>query len=184
MVKTFIACSVKNHWLLRVGIACAVRGDVRRVGASTVRGDVRRGGAMCVLLFVAARWCKVTSGDRVMIGTAPGVLLRVVRLCIRDVFLIIRFAVGFLDCIIGGASVSFLPMLIGDFITLCLSAGVSVVITLCCGGVGDTCNSFTMSSRRCLMMRCPWGLARAAAVASVNSFVSALKCCVGVRLGS
>ena len=161
-----------------------VRGDVRRVGASTVRGDVRRGGATCAVIVVALRCCSVTSGDRVMIGTAPGVLLRVIRLCTRGVFLIIRFAVGFRDCIIGGASVSFLPMSIGDFITLCLSSGVAVIITLCCGDVGDACNSLTMSLCRSLMMRCPWGVALAAAVASVNSSVSALKCCVGDRLGS
>ncbi len=38
-------------------------------------------------------------------GNAPGVLFRVSRQCILEVVFNVRFAVGFLDCIIAGALV-------------------------------------------------------------------------------
>ena len=47
----------------------------------------------------------VTGSILVISGTAPGVLLRVCQLCVRGVFLRWCFAMGFLDVMIGGASV-------------------------------------------------------------------------------
>ena len=47
----------------------------------------------------------VSLARRVIIGNAPGVLFLVTRRCIRGFSFSLCFAVGFRDCIIGGASV-------------------------------------------------------------------------------
>ena len=64
-------------------------------------------------------------------GTAPGVLLRVCLRWVRGVFLRWRFAVGFRDCMIGGASVILGIVVIGVLsITLCCCS-CSASLTLC-----------------------------------------------------
>jgi hypothetical protein len=56
----------------------------------------------------------------VVTGHMPRVLLRVTRLCRRGVIIRARFAIGFLDSMMGGASVSRDVVMIGAaLITLC-----------------------------------------------------------------
>ena len=75
--------------------------------------------------------CWITGMILVITGTAPGVLFCVCRLCVRGVFLSCRFAVGFLDCIMGGASVILGIVTIGvSLITLCCRS-CSAILTLC-----------------------------------------------------
>ena len=68
-------------------------------------------------------------------GTAPGVLLCVWRRCVLRVFLRCLFAVGFRDCMIEGASVIIVIVIIGALsITLCSSsfatAGFNILVIL------------------------------------------------------
>ena len=76
----------------------------------------------------------------VMMGTLPGTLFRVRRVCVRFVFFNVRFAVGLGAVIIGGAfvilgKVILVPCTTGGLtcVTLC-STGVIGCSTLCCGG--------------------------------------------------
>ena len=61
--------------------------------------------------------CWITGSSILAInGTAPGVLLRVWRWWVQGVFLRCLFAVGFRDCMIGGASMILSIVIIGVFV--------------------------------------------------------------------
>jgi hypothetical protein len=70
----------------------------------------------------------------VVTGHMPGVLLQVTCLCRRDVAFRAHFAAGFLDCMMGGASVSRgMVMISAASITLCsASCFVCIVLTNLC----------------------------------------------------
>jgi hypothetical protein len=102
IVITFIACCVTILCRAKLGIgwnvaigSATVATVVDATIAERIRGDLRSPCAAVVVSFAR----------RVIIGTPPGVLFLVTRRCIRGVSFSLRFAVGFRDCIIGGASV-------------------------------------------------------------------------------
>ncbi len=70
-------------------------------GVGFVRGDRRRA-------VIMGRSLGATMGStaRVIGGTAPGVLLRVCRRCVRGVAMRVRFNVGFCVCMMAGLSVT------------------------------------------------------------------------------
>ena len=118
-------------------------------------------------------------------GTAPGVLLRVWRRCVRGVFLRWRFAVGFCDVMMGGASVIRRIVVIGVLsITLCCFS-CSIILTLCSSSfVAAGSNILTMLACRFLMHARPCGVVAAILVSSASSSVNARRCCIFVRFGS
>ncbi len=114
----------------------------------------------------------------VIVGTSPGVFLRVVRWC--DLFVRMRFlfAVGSLVFIIGGAC---------D--TRCIggSMGGCVLVTLTLCSAGFCVVSFINSSscfRRCLIIAFPFGVSLTFVAVVSNSSVSARRCSLGLRLGT
>ena len=118
-------------------------------------------------------------------GTAPGVLLRVWRPCIRGVFLRWRFDVGFRDFMIGGAFVIRSIVVIGvSSITLCCRSHSSV-LTLCSLSI-VTCgfNMLVILVCRFLMYARPRGVVAAILVSSVSSSVNARRCWRFVKFGS
>ena len=129
--------------------------------------------------------CWITGAILVIIGTAPGVLFRVRRLCVRGVFLRWRFAVGFRDCIMGGASVILGIVMIGESsITLCCRS-CSASLTLCSSSFAVAgSNILTILVCRFLMHARPCGVVAAIFVSSASSSVKARRCCMLVRFGS
>ena len=129
--------------------------------------------------------CWITGTILVIIGTAPGVLFRVCRRCVRGVFFKRRFAVGFRDCIMGGASVILGIVMIGESsITLCFRS-CSAILTLCSTSVAAVgSNILVMFVWSFLMHARPCGVVAAIVVSSASSFVNARRCCIFVRFGS
>ena len=75
--------------------------------------------------------CWITGLILVITGTAPGVLFCVCCQCVCRVFLRWCFAVGFCDCMMGGASVILGIVIIGvSSITLCFCSCYAI-LTLC-----------------------------------------------------
>jgi hypothetical protein len=101
------------------------------------------------------------------------------------VFLSWRFAVGFRACMMGGASVIRLIVIIGaSSITLCFRS-LSANLTLCSSllaAVGF--NILVMLVWRFLMHARPFGVAAAIAVSVASSSVNARRCWMLVRFGS
>ncbi len=145
------------------------------VGTSRMRG-FRRAGSL--------GWGSgsITVGHGVM----PGVLLRVTRLCRRGVLANVRFAVGFRDCIIGGASDIRVMGIMGYVsITLCSSSlWAPVTVTLCGVARGGGCNKVSIRWERSVSNRLPFWVWLARSVSAVSSSVNARKCWCGVSVGS
>ncbi len=118
-------------------------------------------------------------------GTAPGVLLRVWRPCIRGVFLRWRFDVGFRDFMMGGAFVIRSIVVIGvSSITLCCRS-LSSVLTLCSLSiVACGFNMLVIFACRVFMHARPRGVVAAILVSSVSSSVNARRCWRFVKFGS
>jgi hypothetical protein len=100
MVSTFIACCITTLCLAPLGIGMNVTGGgVSQIVDITtpwrIRCDLR---CPCASLLMSPLLLVIN-------GNAPGVLCRVTRRCTLGLFLSIRFAVGFLDCIIASAFV-------------------------------------------------------------------------------
>ena len=96
----------------------------------------------------------------------PGVLLRVVRPWTRGVILSCRFAVGFQEVIIPGASeICGMVRMGSSSITLCSISCVSAALILCCSkvtlcseGVGGGASNDDIRSRSKLRIRRPLGV--------------------------
>ena len=118
-------------------------------------------------------------------GTAPGVLLRVWRPCVRGVFLRWRLAVGFRDVMMGGAFVSLSIVVIGvSSITLCCRS-CSSNLTLCSSSAAKFgFNMLVMLVCKFLMYVRPCGVFDAVLVSSVSSSVNARRCWRLVKFGS
>jgi len=107
-------------------------------------------------------------------GTAPGVLLRVWRQCVRGVFLRWRFTVGFRDCMIGGVSVIRSIVVIGVLsINLCCCS-CSASLTLCSFSFAtDGLIFLVIWVWRFLMRVRPCGVCAAVLVSLASSLVNA-----------
>ena len=127
----------------------------------------------------------ITGSILVVNGTVPGVLLRVCRQCVRGVFLRRRFAVGFRDCMMGGASVILVIVVIGVLlITLCCCS-CSASFTLCSSSfVAAGFNIWVIFDWRFLIHAHPCGVVAAILVSSASSSVNACRCCIFFRFGS
>ncbi len=121
-------------------------------------------------------------------GTPPGVLLRVCRLCTKGVSLMFRFAVGFRDAIMPGASVMRGMVMMGEMlITLCCSK-----LTLCSstgftgtgGKRGGGVRMSPMCVCRSVSSRCPFVVVPALVPSTANSSVNSRRCWCGVKFGS
>ena len=99
-------------------------------------------------------------------------------------FLRCCFAVGFLDCMMGGASLILGIVTIGDSsITLCCRS-CSTNLTLCSSlSATDGFSMLVIFDWRFCMHARPWEVLAAIFVSSVSSSVSALRCCLFVRFG-
>ena len=174
IVRAFITCCVTSRCRALVGSACLVVGGVgfpahffvemRLVGISLVASVL---GIGCILL---------------MAGNFPGVLFRVALAWILGVDFSACLEVGFLACIIGGASVMRGTVMMGVLsINLCSSALTlcSSSLTLCCAhGVATDawgvriCLIFISNF---LMIGLPFAVVPALVVTSSSSSVSAFK---------
>ena len=148
----------------------------------------------CVLVGTAGMWGfrrdespgwgsgSITVGH----GFMPGVLLRVTRRCRRGVLANVRFAVGFRDCIIGGASDIHVMGIMGYVsITLCSSSLWASASVTRRGVAGDGgCNNVSIRWERRVSNRRPFGVWLARSVSADNSSVNARKCWCGVSVGS
>ena len=106
IVSTFIACRVTIRLRAPCGMGVYVCGAGDPVGS--------------LLGLYGGNPCGLLSTTLVMGGTAPGVLFLVTRRCRRFVPFSARLDVGFLDFIIGGASVTRGIVIMGvSSITLC-----------------------------------------------------------------
>ena len=129
----------------------------------------------------------VMPGTRLIAGTAPGVSFRVTRQCRWGVSFSACFAMGFHDCIIGGAFVMSGMVRMGvSSITLSCC-----ILTICSCSITSCSVSIAGGSTICLilfwsifMRRCPIGILFAVAVSSASSSVRARKCWSGVKLGN
>ncbi len=119
-----------------------------------------------------------------IIGTPPGVLFLVTRLCICGVFLSARFDVGLQACMIGGASVMHGMVSMGvSSIPFCCSSLTlcsAICVALGLGGV----RIVLILDWSSLMSICPFVVAPALAVFSAYSSVSARKCWGAVKFGT
>ena len=116
----------------------------------------------------------------------PGVLLRVTRRCRRGVLANVRFAVGFRDCIIGGA-LDILVMGIMGYVSIPLcssSLWAAVTVTLCGVAVDVGCNKVSIRLARSVSNRRPFGVWLARSVLADSSSVNARKCWCKVSVGS
>ncbi len=154
-------------------VAAAVAAGVC-VTAACFQGDTRIAGAGV--------------GGLLIFGTPPGVLFGVTRECTHGVSLRVRFAVGFLDCKIGGAFVmcgTIGTVMMGVLsITLCCCMSISLSLNLCSSNALVGFKIFLIFSWRSLMSWRPFCVALAIAVALANLSVSARKCWCGVRFSS
>jgi hypothetical protein len=177
IVITFIACCVTILCRAKLGIRWNVAfgsGSVSTVVDATIAGRIRDDlRSPCAVVVVSL-------ARRVIIGNSPGVLFLVTRRCIRGFSFSLRFAVGFRDCIIGGASVMRGMVSIGVLSnTLCwfsLATLCSSSLTLCSSWTKlgfNACSIFLCSDFMSLL---PAVVAFASSTASVNSSVSARKC--------
>ena len=123
---------VRCRWFFvsvgRLAASCCIRVDLR--GATVGVGG----------MVVSTTGIYRRDNAGVMMGTLPGTLFRVRRVCVRFVFFNVRFAVGLGAVIIGGAfvilgKIILVPCTTGGLtcVTLC-STGVIGCSTLCCGG--------------------------------------------------
>ncbi len=119
-----------------------------------------------------------------IIGTPPGVLFLVTRLCICGVFLSAHVDVGLQACMDGGASVMCGMVSMGvSSITLCCSSltlSSVICVTLELGGV----RIVLILDWSSLMTLCPFVVAPALAIFSANLSVSARKCWCAVKFGT
>ena len=130
MVSTFIACCVTTLCLAPLGIGVNVTG-----GGVAKMVDVAT--AYCIYSDLQCPCASLLMSPLLLVinGNAPGVLCCVTRWCTLGLFLSIRFAMGFLDCIIAGAYVMSGMVRMGvSSITLCsfsLATLCSYSLTLC-----------------------------------------------------
>ena len=136
-----------------------------------------------VLCVCTTFW--ITCSIRVIVGTAPGVLFCVCCRCVCRVILSLRFAVGFCDYMMGGASVILGIVMIGkSSITLCCRS-ISSILTLCSSlFVSTGFNILVMLAWRFSMHARPCGVADEILVSLASSSVNARRCCIFVRFGS
>ena len=118
----------------------------------------------------------------VILGRAPGVLLWVCRWCMSPVVIKFRFAVGSHVFMLAGASDirCIVPM------GACSLMGLSItssLVTLCSSSLGGA-RMALIALPRLLMSRRPLVVPAAIFVSVCNSLVSALRCAVGLRLGT
>jgi len=108
---------------------------VNTLRACCVTSRVRTGVRMEWIVFLGETRLSgvgVFGSWRVIDGTAPGVLLCMMRRCNCGIVFIARFVVGFRDCIIGGASVIREMVSMGAAsVTLCFSLRNFSCPTLC-----------------------------------------------------
>ncbi len=190
MVSMFIACLVTILCWAPLGIGMNVVGE----GIACILYDLRL--TPCVLSCCSTRFFP-TAGQLRLFGTmilthwiartAPGELFLVFCQCKWGVFFNTRFAMGFWDFIIGGASMMRGMVRMGvSSITLCCC-----ILTLCshssasCSvipGVGSTICLILLW--RSLMRRLPVSVLVAVAISLASSSVSARKCWSEVKFGN
>lgn len=125
---------------------------------------------------------------RLIKGTPPGVLPRVCLRCVNGVVLMWRFAVGFLDSMMAGASVMRGIVRIGvSSITLCSSAYTlcsSDIVGIAGGIMGGGVRTSLMCDWSRVSRRRPFVVLPALLPSAANSSVSARKCWCGVNTGN
>jgi hypothetical protein len=191
IVSMLIACLVTILCCALLGLAMNVVGK----GVVCPLGDLLL--THCVFSFHPTFVAPLHSGQMRVVGampgtcliagTTPGVLFRVTCQCRWGVIFSARFAVGFRDCIIGGAFVMRDMVRMGVLsITLCCC-----ILTLCSCSVISCPVSRAGGSTICLilfwrilMRRRPLGILFAVAVSLASSSVRAQKCWSGVKLGN
>ncbi len=100
-------------------------------------------------------------------------------------FLSWRFAVGFRACMMGGASVILLIVMIGTSSITLYCRSCSISLTLCSSSLAAAgSNILIILAWRFLMHARPCGVMAAILVSSASSLVKARRCCILVRFGS
>jgi hypothetical protein len=173
IVSTFIACRVTIRLRAPLGMATYFCG----VGVTT--------GAL--FRSYGGKPCGLSSPTLVMGGTAPGVLFLVTRRCSRFVPFRVRLDVGFLDFIIGCASVirGIVMMGVSSITLCCLSRSTCCcsIITLCSSPSFGRLSILLMLVRSALISSLPCVVLATFAVSSSISLANARRCCIGVKLG-
>ena len=175
IVRVFIACCVTSRCRALVGNAYLVVGGVGLPALFLIDMSLVE---ISLLASVLGIGCTL-----LMAGNFLGVLFRIALAWILGVDFSAQLEVGFLACIIGGALVMRVTVMMGvSSITLCSSALTlcSSPLTLCCArGVATD----AWGVRMCLIFICnflisalPFAIVTALVVTSSSSSVSALKC--------
>ncbi len=204
-VSVNLSLAETSSWMVSTLIACLV--TILCCALLRIAVNVVGGGVVCPLgnllltpcvssfhpTFVAPlhsgqmRVVGAMPGTCLIAGTMPGVLFRITCQCRRGVSFSARFAMGFHDCIIGGAFVMRGMVRMGVVsLTLCccILTFCSCSVTSCSVSIDGGSTICLILFWRILMMRRPLGVLFAVAVSSASSSVRALTFWSGVKLGN